>query len=110
MRNDENKSIAMWWRPSRASQTRWYVMHLLRRFRTARQWLQPREEILLAHGWTRSGLYRIGRLAYPYGWGIAWHPGWLDPRKKYVLDEVTGDIEIVLAEPKRTVRSTFRKR
>ena len=51
---------------------------MLRAWKTARPWLLARLPELESHGWTRSQLFRAGRIKYPVGpWGIAFSRNWL---------------------------------
>jgi len=49
---------------------------MLQGWRRARAWLMPRQPELLAAGWTRRTLFRVGQGRWPWGWGIAWARFW----------------------------------
>lgn len=70
---------------------------MLAGWRRARAWLMPRLDDLLAAGWTKPGLFRVGRGRYPWGWGIAWRGWWRDDRATVSLDP-GGAIVITLHE------------
>lgn len=84
---------------------------LLRRYRTARAWLVPRENALLAAGWTRAGLYRINRpLGRTYTWGMAWSMWWAEPNVtprlgaaghvEFHVHEHDGRVNVLVARPR----------
>ncbi len=46
-------------------------------YRTACQWIRPRLRALQDAGWTRDGLFKVGRFLRPFGdWGLAWSFAW----------------------------------
>jgi len=50
----------------------------LKNFRRACAWLIPRLDMLHQGGWDNKSLFKIGKLAYPVFWGIAWSGFWLE--------------------------------
>lgn len=84
---------------------------LLRRWRISRPWLKTRENILLASGWTRAGLYRVNRpLGHSYVWGVAWSLWWtvagISPALAdggaihFIVHEPNGRIHFMVARPR----------
>jgi hypothetical protein len=98
--NIENKTLppASVLNPTRRKVT----ASMLARFRTARAWLLPRLPELLAAGWTMPGLFHVGRLAWPYLWGVAWSSAWGDPDITPSL-EPDGSIRWTVQERHRVV-------
>ncbi len=50
---------------------------LLATYKAARVWIMSRIDELEEAGWNRRSLFKIGKLAHPYGWGAAWSNIWL---------------------------------
>lgn len=76
-------------------------------YRAGRKWILPNLASLEAAGWSRADLFRIGRLRYPYGWGLAWSGKWTDPKVSAALGK-SGQVEFSLQEHGRTITQTAR--
>ena len=67
------------------------IQHRKESFRHACSWLLPRLGNLMALGWDKMSLFKVGNLAYPLFWGLAWHEIW----KKSAAIELTPGGEII---------------
>lgn len=80
---------------------------MLQRFKLGRAWLLARLPELLAAGWTRAELFHVGKLAWPWQWGIAWLSAWGDLATTASLD-LDGSIRWTIRELHREVVQTSR--
>ena len=72
---------------SRKSKNRRITGNMFKAWKAARPWLLARLPELEAQGWTRSKLFRAGRMLYPFGpWGAAWCDNWLIPDVEVKID------------------------
>ena len=72
---------------------------MLKAFKASRPWLLDHLPELESHGWTRSQLFRAGRLKYPVGpWGVAFSKNWLRPDVQVTI-EPDGAIRWTWVEP-----------
>jgi len=73
--------------PKGTTRPRRVTRRMLRAWRLSRPWLLARLPELEALGWTRSKLFRAGRLPYPLGpWGTAFCSNWLIPDVEVKID------------------------
>ena len=72
---------------------------MLEAWKTSRPWLLDHLPELDSHGWTRSQLFRAGRIKYPCGpWGVAFSRNWLRPDVQVTI-EPDGAISWTWVEP-----------
>ncbi|EFL50929.1 zinc finger CHC2-family protein [Solidesulfovibrio fructosivorans JJ]] len=84
---------------------------MVRAYKAGRRWILPHLDELLAHGWTRPGLFRAGRFRYPCGeWGLAWASAWINTLLGGVTMAEDGTVVFELNETGRVVRQTARPR
>lgn len=80
-------------------------------YKTGRHWILAHLDGLLAHGWTRPGLFRAGRFRFPCGcWGLAWASAWGKPNVGGVSIADDGTVVFELNEAGRVVRQTVQPR
>jgi len=66
-------------------------------YRKGRAWALARLPELERAGWTRAGLFRAGRLCYPYGpWGLCWYGEWTRPDLAAVELDPAGRVCFIL--------------
>jgi len=82
---------------------------MVQAYKAGRRWILAHLDGLLAHGWTRPGLFRAGRFRYPCGeWGLAWASAWTNPILGGVAMAEDGTIVFELHEVGRVVRQSSR--
>lgn len=82
---------------------------MIRAYKAGRRWIFAHMADLLAHGWTRPGLFRAGRFRFPCGeWGLSWSSAWLNPILGEVRMAEDGTVIFELQEVGRTVQQTVR--
>jgi DNA primase len=80
---------------------------MVRTYKTGRRWILVHLDALLAHGWTRPGLFRAGQFKFPCGgWGLAWASAWGKPNVGSVSIAENGVVIFDLHEMGRVVRQT----
>jgi hypothetical protein len=80
---------------------------MVRTYKAGRRWILAHLDALLAHGWTRPGLFRAGRFKFPCGgWGLAWASAWSKPNVGNVSIAENGVVIFDLHEMGRVVRQT----
>ncbi|MHC1791995.1 CHC2 zinc finger domain-containing protein [Solidesulfovibrio sp.] len=80
-------------------------------YKTGRRWILANQDRLLAHGWTRAGLFRAGQFRFPCGgWGLAWASAWGKPNVGGVSIAEDGTVVFELNEAGRVVRQTVQPR
>lgn len=84
---------------------------MVQAYKAGRRWILAHLDGLLAHGWTRPGLFRAGRFRYPCGeWGLAWASAWTNPILGGVSMAEDGTVVFELHEVGRVVRQSSRPR
>jgi hypothetical protein len=84
---------------------------MVRSYKSGRRWILAHLDTLLAHGWTRPGLFRAGQFKFPCGgWGLAWASAWGKPNVGSVTIAEDGTVVFELNEAGRVVRQTVQPR
>lgn len=84
---------------------------MVRTYKAGRRWILAHLDALLAHGWTRPGLFRAGRFRFPCGeWGLSWSSAWVNPIRVGVTMADDGTVVFELNEVSRVVRQTVQPR
>ena len=84
---------------------------MVQAYKAGRRWILAHLDGLLAHGWTRPGLFRAGRFRYPCGeWGLAWASVWTNPILEGVAMVEDGTVLFELHEVGRVVRQSSQPR
>ena len=85
--------------PGRKSKKRRITRIMIKAWKTSRPWLLDHLPELDSHGWTRTKLFRAGRIKYPCGpWGVAFSRNWLRPDVQVTI-EPDGAISWTWTEP-----------